>query len=55
MDTNELFIDFDKLPEKLSQDEFNDLLKQARNGVSEARDKIIIHSIRLVLYEIKIL
>lgn len=53
MDTNELFIDFDKLPEKLSQDEFNDLLKQARNGVSEARDKIIIHSIRLVLYEIR--
>ena len=52
MDTNELFIDSDKLPEKLSKDEFNDLLKQARNGVSEARDKLIIHNIRLVLYEI---
>ena len=47
---DELFID--KLPKSLSKEELQILIKQAKDGSKEARDKLITHNIRLVLYEI---
>lgn len=53
MNTNELFIDGYKLPKPLITDELITLFSQTKNGSKEARDKLIIHNIRLVLYEVK--
>ncbi len=52
MNTYELFIDNYKLPKPLSKEEINNLFKQAKNGSKDARNKIITHSIKLVLYEV---
>lgn len=52
MNTDELFVDGHKLPQPLTKDELNKLIKEASNGSQEARDKLIIHNIRLVLYEV---
>ncbi len=52
MSTEEIFIDGHKLPKLLSDEEFCDLLQQAQNGDNEARNKIIEHNTRLVLYEV---
>ncbi len=50
MNDDELFID--KLPKSLSKDELQILIKQVKDGSKEARDELITHNIRLVLYEI---
>lgn len=52
MNTDELFVDGHKLPQPLTKDELKKLLKEASEGSLESRDKLIIHNIRLVLYEV---
>ncbi len=52
MNNYELFIDGYKLPQPLIKDELDKLIKEACSGSKEARDKLIIHNIRLVLYEV---
>ncbi len=52
MNTDELFIDGNKLPKPLSEDELHSLIQHSKDGSKEARDKIIIHNIKLVLYEV---
>lgn len=48
MDYSEIFIGSD-LPKPLKQEEFLECIKKARSGDYEARDKVIMHNIRLVL------
>ena len=48
----ELFIDGRKLPDPLSKQELFELLDKAKHGDEEARNKVIIHNIRLVLYQV---
>lgn len=52
MNTDELFIDSHKLPYSLSKDEVYKLIQKANEGSKEARDKLVTHNIRLVLYEV---
>lgn len=52
MDTNELFIDIEKLPKPLSKEEIKELFEKIKQGDYKAKEKLIIHSIRLVLYEV---
>lgn len=52
MNNYELFIDGYKLPQPLIKDELDKLIKEACSGSKEARDKLIIHNIRLVLHEV---
>lgn len=42
-----------RLPEVLSVDECLLLLERSKNGDKQAREKLIVHNIRLVLYEVK--
>jgi len=49
MNNDELFIE-DKLPLPLSKEEVSKLFQETNEGSKEARDKLIIHNIRLVLY-----
>jgi len=52
MNTEELFIDGNKLPKALSKHEIYELLELIQNGDSNAREKLVEHNIRLVLYEV---
>lgn len=52
MNTDELFVDGHKLPQPLSKEEVYKLIQEANEGSKEARDKLITHNIRLVLYEV---
>lgn len=52
MNAEELFIDGHRLPSPLSKDEIYSLIKTANEGSKEAREKVIIHNIRLVIYEV---
>lgn len=47
---SELFIEGGKLPNPIAKDELDILFEQVKNGSREAREIIIIHNIRLVLY-----
>ena len=49
MDVSELFIDSKNLPPRLTEEETKFLLNQAKSGSQEAREKIMLHNIRLVL------
>lgn len=48
----ELFIDSHKLPKALSKEEVYKLLELYQNGEEVAKDKLVEHNIRLVLYEV---
>jgi len=50
MDFNELFLDVNNLPDSLSINELNDLFKKMSLGNIEAREKIINHNIKLVIF-----
>lgn len=52
MNTDELFVDGHKLPHPLSKEEVFELIQKVNRGSKEARDKLISHNIRLVLYEV---
>lgn len=52
MNTDEFFRDGHKLPRPLAKAELHQLFKEASEGSQEARNKLIIHNIRLVLYEV---
>ena len=52
MNTDEWFMDGHKLPQPLPKDETYKLIQLAATGSEEARDKLITHNIRLVLYEV---
>lgn len=49
MNYSSLFIE-QKLPDVLSDEEVYDCFKKMKNGDIEAREKIIIHNIRIVIY-----
>lgn len=44
--------DVEKLPEKISKKELYELLAEVRNGNAEAREKAIVHNMRLVVYRV---
>lgn len=50
MNTDELFIG--KLPQPLTKEELNNLIIKVSEGSHEARNKLIVYNIRLVLYEV---
>lgn len=52
MNTNDLFIGKEVLPEPLSKQEIYKLMEEMNKGDKEARKKLIEHNIRLVLYEV---
>ena len=52
MNTDELFIDGHKLPKPLSKQEVYELLEKIKQGDELAREKLVEHNIRLVLYEV---
>ena len=52
MNTDEWLMDGHKLPQPLPKDETYKLFQLAATGSEEARDKLITHNIRLVLYEV---
>ena len=52
MNTDELFIDGHKLPKFLSKQEVYELLEKIKQGDELAREKLVEHNIRLVLYEV---
>lgn len=52
MRNEELFIDSNKLPKPLSKPELYSYLKQYKQGDLSAREKVIIHNIRLVLNQV---
>ena len=52
MNTDELFIDGYKLPKPLSKQEVYELLEKIKQGDELAREKLVEHNIRLVLYEV---
>ena len=52
MNTDELFIDGHKLPKLLSKQEVYELLEKIKQGDELAREKLVEHNIRLVLYEV---
>lgn len=47
----DLFVD-NKLPQPLKKEEIYKLFQEANNGSKEAKDKLIIHNIRLVLHQV---
>ena len=51
MSSNELFIESSNLPKPLTKDEIKALVIEMQNGSAEAREKLIIHNIRLVINE----
>lgn len=53
MNNIELFINKHNLPLPLSQEETLNLLQEAKNGSKEAREKIMLHNIRLVLHVVR--
>ena len=52
MTTEELFIDGNNLPQPLSKEEQCKLLQEAKLGSVEAKNKLITHNIRLVIYKV---
>ena len=52
MNDNDLFNEVKKLPIPLSKEETNELFDKMNKGSIEVRDKIIIHNIRLVIYQV---
>ena len=52
MNTDELFIDANKLPKPLPKSQVNELLDKVKQGDENAIKMIIEHNIRLVLYEV---
>ncbi len=52
MNTNELFIDANKLPQPLPKSQVNELLDKVKHGDEDAIKMIIEHNIRLVLYQV---
>ena len=52
MNIDEFFRDGHRLPRPLTKDELHQLFKELNEGSQEARNKLIIHNIRLVLYEV---
>jgi len=52
MNTQDLFIDGNKLPKPLTKNEIYDLFNKKSQGDVFARETIINHNIRLVLYEV---
>ena len=52
MNTNEIFIESCKLPDPLSKEELNKLFNKIQYGSKESINKVLIHNIRLVLYEV---
>lgn len=50
MHKSKFFDDGHRVPEALSKEEFEKLFEQARHGSQEAKDKLVTHNIRLVLY-----
>lgn len=49
---DEIFIDGNKLPKKLTKQEIHILFEKYKNGDEEARQMIIVHNVRFVLYEV---
>ena len=49
--SSEFFIE--GLPGSLSQEESDKLFKMARQGDKEARNKLILRNVKLVMYEVK--
>lgn len=52
MGYNDIFIEGYKLPKKLPKEEMYDLLAKVSQGDTDARQKLIEHNIRLVIYEV---
>lgn len=52
MNYEELFIESNKLPKPLSKKELYSYLEQYKQGDLKAREQVIIHNIRLVLYQV---
>ncbi len=52
MNTSELFIDGNNLPDPLSKQETYDLLLKIKQGDQSAIEKLAQHNIRLILYEV---
>ena len=52
MNTDEIFIDIDKLPQLLSKSQLNQLLDRVKLGDEEAIKMVAEHNIRLVLYQV---
>lgn len=50
LDTYELFVNSSDLPGKLTKEELYELLGKMQKGSLKARDEIIVHNVRLVLY-----
>ena len=52
MGYNDIFIEGYKIPKKLPKEEMYDLLSKVSQGDTDARQKLIEHNIRLVIYEV---
>lgn len=52
MGYNDIFIEGYKIPKKLPKEEMYDLLSKVSQGDRDARQKLIEHNIRLVIYEV---
>ena len=52
MKNDELFIEGDKLPKPLPEKEINRLINEINLGNQEAKDILVRHNIKLVLYEV---
>ena len=52
MGYNDMFIEGYKIPKKLPKEEMYDLLSKVSQGDTDARQKLIEHNIRLVIYEV---
>lgn len=52
MNTEELFLDANDLPKPLSKEELSELFDKIKLGDEEAKNKVVEHNIRLVLYEV---
>lgn len=52
MSIDKLFVYEHKLPQPLSKEEIHKLIIEVNEGSKESRDKLVIHNIRLVLYEV---
>lgn len=52
MGYNDIFIEGYKLPKKLPKEEMYDLLAKVSQGDTDARQKLIEHNIRLVIFEV---
>lgn len=52
MGYNDIFIEGYKIPKKLPKEEMYDLLAKVSQGDTDARQKLIEHNIRLVIYEV---